>query len=408
MFTASLPPPLELSLTLLDPLIQVRWSNFASSVNSRYIFACGYPDASFRVIETEYGKHTRKRRPCLDDAFDACRESATGDLWARGRGDGAGPQRVQPQLRLLPRHRQPRLHRTALALVGQGLPIASLYPGSPSPNWLGLQTSLVAGEYGQAGEKAVPRAVLTGHDAEVTCLVVSAEHGLVVSGSADGALLIHTTSGELLRHLDAPAGGAVPRGLLLSRECLLLAVWDKGLLALYTASSARLLHLTDTGLSITVPFLLPSSPHAFPRQRRMGAASDAVAGRGVRGGGDGGGHRPHPPPRHPRPALRLPPSRRPHSQLRHRTEPPVPTQILTCPSLTSLLTLTMLQIHHGRPGERRHRRLQRGLQQVAPRVQGPLPGPPQVNTSFAPKPSTHPSVPSFVKFVYDFSDLSRL
>lgn len=41
----------------------------------------------------------------------------------------------------------------------------------------------IAGEYNVLGEAPSPRAILTGHDAEITTICVSAEHGIVVSGS---------------------------------------------------------------------------------------------------------------------------------------------------------------------------------------------------------------------------------
>ncbi|GAA6082179.1 lipopolysaccharide-responsive and beige-like anchor protein, partial [Tachysurus ichikawai] len=44
-----------------------------------------------------------------------------------------------------------------------------------------------------------PRAILTGHDCEVTCASVCAELGVVISGSKDGLCLLHSVSGELLR-----------------------------------------------------------------------------------------------------------------------------------------------------------------------------------------------------------------
>ncbi len=56
----------------------------------------------------------------------------------------------------------------------------------------------VVGEGGE-GHRPAPRAVLTGHDAPVRCVVISAELGLVLSGSEDGPILVHTTFGDLLR-----------------------------------------------------------------------------------------------------------------------------------------------------------------------------------------------------------------
>ena len=44
-----------------------------------------------------------------------------------------------------------------------------------------------------------PRAILTGHEHTISCAVISAELGLVISGSKHGPLLVHTTFGDLLR-----------------------------------------------------------------------------------------------------------------------------------------------------------------------------------------------------------------
>ncbi|VDM64569.1 unnamed protein product [Angiostrongylus costaricensis] len=41
----------------------------------------------------------------------------------------------------------------------------------------------IAGEYNTFGETASPRAILTGHEATISALAVSAEHGIVLSGS---------------------------------------------------------------------------------------------------------------------------------------------------------------------------------------------------------------------------------
>uniref|UniRef100_A0A915LTE0 BEACH domain-containing protein n=1 Tax=Meloidogyne javanica TaxID=6303 RepID=A0A915LTE0_MELJA len=44
-------------------------------------------------------------------------------------------------------------------------------------------TGTIAGEFNSVGELPVPRAILTGHEAVITAITVSAEHGLVISGA---------------------------------------------------------------------------------------------------------------------------------------------------------------------------------------------------------------------------------
>ncbi|VDM49538.1 unnamed protein product, partial [Toxocara canis] len=42
----------------LDQRMKIRWNNFVTTVESRSIVVCGYPDYSFRVIDTDTGKNT--------------------------------------------------------------------------------------------------------------------------------------------------------------------------------------------------------------------------------------------------------------------------------------------------------------------------------------------------------------
>lgn len=41
---------------MFDQRLQVKWNNFVTTVDSKFIVACGYPDNSLRVIETDAGK----------------------------------------------------------------------------------------------------------------------------------------------------------------------------------------------------------------------------------------------------------------------------------------------------------------------------------------------------------------
>lgn len=87
-----------------------------------------------------------------------------------------------------------------------------------------------------------PRAVLTGHDEAVTCVVISAELGLVISGSKDGPILVHTTFGDLLRALDSPRGLFNPANIALSREGLVVANYPNGHIVSYTSNGKQLRH----------------------------------------------------------------------------------------------------------------------------------------------------------------------
>ncbi|XP_063831781.1 neurobeachin-like, partial [Ostrinia nubilalis] len=89
-----------------------------------------------------------------------------------------------------------------------------------------------------------PRVTLTGHDAPINAVLVSAELGLVISSSLNGPVLIHTTFGEVLRALAAPDEGWPPQQLALSREGLVVVAYARGHLAAYTLNGRRLRHHT--------------------------------------------------------------------------------------------------------------------------------------------------------------------
>lgn len=56
--------------------------------------------------------------------------------------------------------------------------------------------------------------------------------------------MIHTTFGELLRSLEAPAGAGWPQQLALSREGLVVAAYQRAHLAAFTLNGRRLRHDT--------------------------------------------------------------------------------------------------------------------------------------------------------------------
>ncbi|XP_046970630.1 neurobeachin-like isoform X6 [Vanessa cardui] len=94
------------------------------------------------------------------------------------------------------------------------------------------------------GETPAPRVTLTGHDAPLNGVLVSAELGLVISSSVNGPVLIHTTFGELLRSLAAAEGVTGPQQLALSREGVVVVAYARGHLAAFTLNGRRLRHET--------------------------------------------------------------------------------------------------------------------------------------------------------------------
>lgn len=90
------------------------------------------------------------------------------------------------------------------------------------------------------GDSPTPRATLTGHEQPVTTVVISAELGLVVSGSQDGPVLVHTTFGDLLRSLDPPVGFNGPECTVMSREGVIVVNYEKGNVAAFTINGKLL------------------------------------------------------------------------------------------------------------------------------------------------------------------------
>lgn len=68
----------------------------------------------------------------------------------------------------------------------------------------------------------------------------------------DGAVLIHTTQGELLRSLEVPgASFKCPRIVVMSRECHVVVLYDQSDLCLFT-TSGRLLKTAKADMAIQV------------------------------------------------------------------------------------------------------------------------------------------------------------
>ena len=85
-----------------------------------------------------------------------------------------------------------------------------------------------------------PRAILTGHEDTITCVVISAELGLVISGSQRGPLLVHTTFGDLLRALEAGPDLTSPHQLCLAREGVVVAAYPSHHIAVFTVNGKPL------------------------------------------------------------------------------------------------------------------------------------------------------------------------
>eukprot|EP00063_Salmo_salar_P075595 XP_014050430.1 PREDICTED: lipopolysaccharide-responsive and beige-like anchor protein [Salmo salar] len=92
-------------------------------------------------------------------------------------------------------------------------------------------------------EFVTPRAILTGHDCEVTCASVCAELGLVISGCREGPCLIHSMNGDLLRTLEGPVGCVQPRLIQSSTEGHAVVYYDKGHFCFFSINGKLLGHM---------------------------------------------------------------------------------------------------------------------------------------------------------------------
>ncbi|PSN35689.1 Neurobeachin [Blattella germanica] len=167
--------------------IRIRSNCFVTTVDSRFLVACGFWDNSFRVFSTE-------TVTCLSRS--EC--NITSDCYiASGSAD-------------------------CTVLLW---------------HW-NARTQTIVGE----GEVPTPRATLTGHEQPVASVVISAELGLVVSGSHNGPVLVHTTFGDLLRSLEPPPGFLSPENIAMSREGVIVVNYERGHVAAFTINGKRLRH----------------------------------------------------------------------------------------------------------------------------------------------------------------------
>lgn len=204
--------------------LKIRANCFVTTVDSRFLIACGFWDNSFRVYLTE----TAKIVQIVFGHFDVvtCLSRSECNI-------------------------------TSDCYIASGSADCTVLLW----HW-NARTQSIVGE----GEVPTPRATLTGHEQSVTAVVISAELGLVVSGSISmsfsiflifhhrtlfannlrkfsvGPVLIHTTFGDLLRSLEPPTDFVSPELISMSREGFIVVSYDKANVAAYTINGKRLRH----------------------------------------------------------------------------------------------------------------------------------------------------------------------
>uniref|UniRef100_A0A8C2JCP4 Neurobeachin n=1 Tax=Cyprinus carpio TaxID=7962 RepID=A0A8C2JCP4_CYPCA len=188
---------------LLDQSIQVNSQCFVITADNRFILLCGFWDKSFRIYSTDTGKLTQIVFGHLDVVTCLARSESYigGDCYVLSGS------------------------RDATLLLWY---------------WNGKHSSI--GE-NPGTEFVTPRAVLTGHDCEVTCASVCAELGLVISGCREGPCLVHSMNGDLLRTLEGPDGCVRPRLVLSSTEGHCVIYYDKGHFCVFSINGKLLGHM---------------------------------------------------------------------------------------------------------------------------------------------------------------------
>ncbi|KAM3623132.1 uncharacterized protein V6R79_007410 [Siganus canaliculatus] len=187
---------------LLDQSIQISSQCFVITADNRFILLCGFWDKSFRVYSTDSGKLTQIVFGHRDVVTCLARSESYigGDCYILSGS------------------------RDATLLLWY---------------WNGKLNSI--GE--SPGKFTTPRAILTGHDCEVTCASVCAELGLVISGCKEGPCLIHSMNGDLLRTLEGPEGCLRPRLIQSSTEGSCMIYYDKGHFCLFSVNGKLLGHM---------------------------------------------------------------------------------------------------------------------------------------------------------------------
>jgi len=100
--------------------------------------------------------------------------------------------------------------------------------------WSGRRNRIIGDSFNPE-ENPNTRALLTGHNTEITCCAVCAELGLIASGSLEGPVLLHTITGDLLRSLQPDKQTNLqPKLLLFTGEGMIICCYDNRFVCSYT------------------------------------------------------------------------------------------------------------------------------------------------------------------------------
>ncbi|XP_055452539.1 lipopolysaccharide-responsive and beige-like anchor protein [Psammomys obesus] len=173
---------------LLDQSVQVHSQCFVITADNRFLLVCGFWDKSFRVYSTDTGKLIQ----VVFGHWDVVTCLTRSESYIGG---------------------------NCYILSGSRDATLLLWYWNGKSNGIGDHPG---------SETTTPRAILTGHDYEVTCAAVCAELGLVLSGSQEGPCLIHSMNGDLLRALEGPENCLRPKLIQASREGHCVIFYENG------------------------------------------------------------------------------------------------------------------------------------------------------------------------------------
>ncbi|XP_052226575.1 neurobeachin-like isoform X2 [Dreissena polymorpha] len=173
-----------------DQRLKVTQSHFVTTADNRFLFACGFWDKSFRL----YLADTAKILQVVYGHYDVVTVITRSEC---------------------------NLNQDCYVVTGSKDCTVMVWMFTS-------RNQAIIGDNGSI-EQPTPKATLTGHRSEVTCVSVLAELGMVISGSLDGPCLLHTLSGDLLRSLEPPGTNQMTANLIcMSRETFVMIKFDAG------------------------------------------------------------------------------------------------------------------------------------------------------------------------------------
>uniref|UniRef100_H2YT44 BEACH domain-containing protein n=1 Tax=Ciona savignyi TaxID=51511 RepID=H2YT44_CIOSA len=193
----------------LDQSVEVHRGCFSVTADNKYLLSCGYWDRSFRIVYVESGA----LHQVVFGHWDVVTCISRSETYIGG---------------------------DCYFVTGSRDATLMLW------YWSGRR-HLIVGDSNTLTENPTARAILTGHDTEITCAAVCAELGLIASGSLEGPILLHTITGDLLRSLepDLPPDSGMPSSpqpelIVFTNEGMVIASYKQGLLCNFTMNGRNL------------------------------------------------------------------------------------------------------------------------------------------------------------------------